>query len=344
MLGSILKSTVLSPTKTLLAQLLLHYAPPSAFLPQNREPALKYLRIAFALGLVRVINAWLSRRAINRAAADKYDWPRREIIAVTGGSNGFGKQIVLMLAARAKTKIVVLDVLEPQYELPQGARYYRCDITSSEAIAAAAEKIRADHGGASPTVLINNAGIIYARPLLDTSEAEIEKMFSVNTLAQYKLVREFLPPMIENNHGMVVTVASQGGNCTTPGMTAYCASKAANINLHEGLASELLMRYKAPRVRTVLVTPAYAKTFVTRDMDPPSGFISPLLEPETVAEAIVNQVLSGQSGYVGVSATADLITFNLRSLPLWLQAFLRDGLDRTVKTPAIKHAWVNRDE
>ncbi|CRG90473.1 Estradiol 17-beta-dehydrogenase 11 [Talaromyces islandicus] len=333
-LGSILKTTVFSPTKTLLAQLLLRYAPPSAFLPQNREPALKWLRIAFALGLLRVINAWLSRRAINRAAADKYDWPRREIVVVTGGSNGFGKQIVLMLAARAKAKIVVLDILEPQYELPEGARFYHCDITSSESIAAAAEKIRADHDGKGPTVLINNAGIIYARPLLDTSEAEIEKMFSVNTLAQYKLVRQFLPPMIENNHGMVVTVASQGGNCTTPGMTAYCASKAANINLHEGLASELVMRYRAPRVRTVLVTPAYAKTFVTRDMDPQNSFVSPLLEPETVAEAVVNQVLSGQSGYVGVSAAADLVTFNLRCLPLWIQSSVRDGLNRTIKTPA----------
>lgn len=343
MLGSIIKRTVLSPYKTLLAQLLLHYAPPSAFLPQNRERALKWVRVAFALGLVRVFNAWLSRRAINRASSDKYDWPN-EIVAVTGGSNGFGKQIVLMLAARARARVVVLDILEPQYSLPAGVRFYHCDITNSEAIAAAAEKIRADHGGKGPTVLINNAGIIYARPLLDTTEAEIEKMFSVNTLSQYKLVREFLPSMIENNHGMVVTVASQGGNCTTPGMTAYCASKAANINLHEGLASELVMRYKAPRVRTVLVTPAYAKTFVTRDMDPQDSFLSPLLEPETVAEAVVNQVLSGKSGYVGVSAAADAITFNLRSLPLWMQAFLRDGLDRTVKTPAVKHAWVNRDE
>jgi hypothetical protein len=104
------------------------------------------------------------------------------------------------------------------------------------------------------------------------------------------------------------------------------------------------MRYKAPRVRTVLVTPAYAKTFVTRDMDPQDSFISPLLEPETVAEAVVNQVLSGQSGYVGVSAAADLITFNLRSLHLWFQSHIRDGLDRTVKTPTVKHAWVNRDE
>ncbi|KAH8695961.1 short chain dehydrogenase/reductase family protein [Talaromyces proteolyticus] len=341
-LSSIVRNTVLDPSKTFLAQVLLHYAPPTAtFLAQKREVVLKWLRVAFALGLLRVFNAWLSRRAINRGVSDKFDWPR-EIVIVTGGSNGFGKNIVLMLAARAKARIVVLDILEPQYTLPAGVRFYQCDITDSSAVAAAAEKIRTDFG-ASPTVLINNAGIIYARPLLDNTEDQIEKMFKVNTLAQYKLIHEFLPDMISRNHGMIVTVASQGANCTAPGMTAYCASKAANINLHEGLASELVTRYKAPRVRTILVTPAYAKTFVTRDMDPEDGFLSPLLEPETVAEAVVNQVLTGKSGYVGVSAAANFITFNLRSMPLWFQSLLRDRLDRTIKTPLVKHPWVRNE-
>jgi hypothetical protein len=97
-------------------------------------------------------------------------------------------------------------------------------------------------------------------------------------------------------------------------------------------------------MRTVLVTPAYAKTFVTRDLIPENSFLSPLLEPETVAEAVVNQVLKGESGYVGVSATANWFTFNLRSMPMWIQTSLRDRLDRTVHAPEKKHAWVLRDE
>ncbi|PCG98294.1 Short-chain dehydrogenase/reductase SDR [Penicillium occitanis (nom. inval.)] len=341
--GSVLGKTVFSPVKTLLAVLLFQYAPPNApYLPQKRDGVLNWLRIAFALGLVSRVNSWLGRRAINRGTSDKYDWPR-EVIVVSGGSNGIGKHLVLMLSERAKSKIAILDVIAPDYTLPAGVKYFKCDITSSEAIAAAAAEIRTAFGG-DPTILINNAGIIYARPILENSDREIQKMFEVNTLAQYKLLREFLPSLIKRNHGTVVTVASQGGNCTTPGMTAYCASKAASINLHEGLTSELVTRYNAPRVRTVLVTPAYAKTFVTRDMIPEDSFLSPLLEPETVAEAVVNQLLKGQSGYVGVSATANWFTFNLRSMPIWIQTSLRDRLDRTVQAPEKKHAWVSRDE
>jgi short-subunit dehydrogenase len=79
-------------------------------------------------------------------------------------------------------------------------------------------------------------------------------------------VREFLPALISRDHGMVVTVASKAGFCTTADMVAYCSSKAANVSFHEGLAMELVTRYNAPRVRTVLVTLSFAKTFVTRDL------------------------------------------------------------------------------
>ncbi|KAF5009942.1 hypothetical protein F66182_15505, partial [Fusarium sp. NRRL 66182] len=212
--GSILGRTVFSPVKTLLAILLFQYAPPNApYLPQKRDGGLNWLRIAFAFGLVSRVNSWPVRRAINRATSDKYDWPR-EIVVISGGSSGFGKQEVLMLSARAKSKIAILDVIAPDYTLPAGVKYFKCDITSSEAIAAAAAEIRAAFG--DPTILINNAGIIYARPILENSDREIQKMFEVNTLAQYKILREFLPSLIKQNHGMVVTVASQGGNCTTP--------------------------------------------------------------------------------------------------------------------------------
>lgn len=342
-MASVLRSTVFDPYKTLLAVLLFQYVPLNAsYLPHRPEGVLKWLRIAFALGLLGSVNSWLGRRAINRGTSDKYDWPR-EIIVVTGGSNGFGKHVVLMLAARAKSKIAVLDVLPPQYTLPDGVKYFHCDITNTEAIASAAAEVRNVFGG-EPTVLINNAGIIYARPLLENTEREIQKMFEVNTLSQYRILHEFLPAMVSRNHGMVVTVASQGGGCTTPGMTAYCASKAANISLHEGLASELVTRYNAPRVRTILVTPAFAKTFVTRDMIPKDTFLSPLLEPETVAEAIVNQMLKGQSGYVGVSASADWVTSTLRSMPFWYQTHARDSLDRNMRVPPTKHPWVEREE
>lgn len=69
-----------------------------------------------------------------------------------------------------------------------------------------AEDIRSKVG--HPTVLINNAGVVRGKSIIESSEKDIRFTFDVNALAHYWIVKEFLPSMIENNHGMIVTVAS----------------------------------------------------------------------------------------------------------------------------------------
>lgn len=69
-----------------------------------------------------------------------------------------------------------------------------------------AQQVRAEVG--YPTVLINNAGVARGKSILEAKEKDVRFTFDVNTLAHYWLVQEFLPDMVENNHGMIVTVAS----------------------------------------------------------------------------------------------------------------------------------------
>lgn len=69
-----------------------------------------------------------------------------------------------------------------------------------------AKEIRAQVG--NPTVILNNAGVVRGKSIIDSSEKDIRFTFEVNALAHYWIVQEFLPSLIENNHGMVVTVAS----------------------------------------------------------------------------------------------------------------------------------------
>ena len=107
--GSLLKRTVLNPFLTGAILLYAHYTlhgRQTAFLHQNRHKAVK---IAAVLGAIRVVNNWLSRRAVNNGVRDKsYDWTK-EVVLITGGSDGIGKQITLMLASRG-IKVVVLDI------------------------------------------------------------------------------------------------------------------------------------------------------------------------------------------------------------------------------------------
>lgn len=179
----------------------------------------------------------------------------------------------------------------------ESVTFHKCDITSTEAITATAAKIR--HSTGAPTVLILNAGVCRGKPLLENTDADLDVTFGVNTISHYKLAREFVPDMIAKDHGMVVTVASSAAWVTSPRMTEYAASKAAALAFHEGLAAELASVHNAKRVRTVVVNQGYTKTALFQGFGVKSGqFAGPALEVDTVAEAIVRQVLSGTSGQI----------------------------------------------
>lgn len=121
---------------------------------------------------------------------------------------------------------------------------------------------------------------------------------------------------------MVVTVASNTAYVTVPNMVDYAASKAASLAFHEGLTAELTTRYNAPKVRTVVVNQGYTKTPLFDGYYNDSKFLLPTLEVDTVAEAIVKQVLSGHSGQVILPGFASFLTF-FRGLPHWFQKSAR---------------------
>jgi len=156
--------------------------------------------------------------------------------------------------------------------------------------------------------------------------------FDVNTLSHYWLAKEFLPHMVSQNHGMVVTVASLAAYVTAPQMVDYAASKAAALTFHEGLAAELKTRYNAPKVRTVVITQGFTKTPLFTGYENDSKFLMPTLEADTVAEAIVKKVLAGTSGQVVLPGAANFMAVVIRSWPFWLQTRVRNDLEKTMRT------------
>jgi all-trans-retinol dehydrogenase (NAD+) len=86
--------------------------------------------------------------------------------------------------------------------------------------------------------------------ILDEPEASIRRSFEVNTFAHFLMVKEFMPAMIKQNHGHIVTLASMAAYVTVASIIDYNCTKASTVAFHEGLASELKHRYDAPNVRT----------------------------------------------------------------------------------------------
>jgi all-trans-retinol dehydrogenase (NAD+) len=191
--------------------------------------------------------------------------------------------------------------------------YYKCDITSPSLVAATASKIRRDIG--EPTILINNAGVARGKSIFDASEKDVRFTFDVNALAHYWMVKEFVPSMVKLNHGMVVTVASYASYLT---VTDYAASKAAALSFHEGLTAELATKYNASKVRTAMIILGFTKTPLFQGYNSDSKFLVPALEPETVAEAIVKQIMTGRSGQVIIPGFGNLFTL-FRGFPHWFQ-------------------------
>ena len=112
--GRVLKHTVLNPALTLPLILAARYTQQGRALSLQQASAFSYLKAALALGLLQRVGLWLDDAVTNNWTNDAYDW-KKEVVVVTGGSDGIGKVIVQLLAERG-IKVAVLDVQELTYE------------------------------------------------------------------------------------------------------------------------------------------------------------------------------------------------------------------------------------
>lgn len=88
-------------------------------------------------------------------------------------------------------------------------------------------------------ILINNAGLLYAKPLTELTYEQISSMLEVNYLAPILLIKQLIPLMDAGSH--VVNISSMGGfqgSVKFPGLSVYASSKAALASATENLAEE----------------------------------------------------------------------------------------------------------
>ena len=85
-------------------------------------------------------------------------------------------------------------------------------------------------------VLVNNAGILYSAAAAETTDEQWSDTFAVNVTAVFQLARAALREMIAQGGGSIVNIASESGLNGEPGLTAYCASKGAVIQMTKCMA------------------------------------------------------------------------------------------------------------
>ncbi|KAK6358659.1 hypothetical protein TWF730_007982 [Orbilia blumenaviensis] len=315
---NIVKKFALNPKYTLPLFLFMRYTRRGQDFAGDHHKLFRIVRKFLLWGLLYKLNDYWNWGARNNWIVDKsWVWDN-EIALVTGGSGGIGGHVAQGLAEKG-LKVVVLDVIDLTYDAPKNIYFYKCDITSTEKIAEVADEIRTAVG--NPTIIVNNAGVARGKTILEGSEKDVRFTFDVNILAHFWILKQFLPHIIKNNHGHIVTVASVAAYQTAPQLVDYGATKAAAISLHEGLTLELRHTYNAKKVRTTLVTQGLTRTPLFTGFGDRSPFIFPQQHPESIAEGIIDQILSCESEHLILPKSYNILTGN-RGRPAWFQTIL----------------------
>ncbi|KAL9090921.1 MAG: hypothetical protein Q9165_005129 [Trypethelium subeluteriae] len=261
-----------------------------------------------------------------------------EVIVITGGAGGLGLLLAETFGMRGAS-VAVLDLKE--HDEAKGVSFYKCDVSERREVEDVADRITDELG--TPTILINNAGVVNGRKLLDLSSGEIDRSsnFRVNLLAHFHTIQVFLPKMIQSlSGGTIVTVSSVLAHLGSARLSDYTAAKSGLIAMHASLRAELneMTEPGAKNVRTILVTPGQLGTDMFEGVETPSSFFGPVVEPLHLVKKIVDMVQAGYSGELSIPAYARYIKW-YGVLPASLQRIVRwmSGVDRAMagfKKPA----------
>ncbi|PKK28830.1 estradiol 17-beta-dehydrogenase 11 [Columba livia] len=218
-----------------------------------------------------------------------------ELVLITGAGHGVGRATAFEFAKR-QSRLVLWDINKHGLEetaaecerLGATVQTFVVDCSKREEIYSTAEKVKKDIGDVS--ILVNNAGVITCADLLSTQDHQIERMFEVNILAHMWTTRAFLPAMMKNNHGHIVTVASAAGHFVLSFMVTYCSSKFAAVGFHKALTEELRTLGK-DGIKTTCLCPVFINTGFVKN---PTTRLGRILEIEEVVEALMEGILTNQ--------------------------------------------------
>jgi all-trans-retinol dehydrogenase (NAD+) len=163
-----------------------------------------------------------------------------------------------------------------------------CDISDRDAVYRQAKELLKKLGPVD--ILINNAGIVSGKTLLENSDEKIERTMQVNVLPLFWIARAFLPSMLERNSGHIVTIASAAGLIGVRGLADYCVSKFAAVGFDESLRMEL--RRMKSAVRTTIICPFFIDTGMFDGVKTRFPLLLPVMQPRYAVRRIVKAVLN----------------------------------------------------
>ncbi|XP_074656242.1 epidermal retinol dehydrogenase 2-like [Tubulanus polymorphus] len=252
-----------------------------------------------------------------------------KLVLITGAGSGLGR-LMANEFAKLGCNLVLWDVNEKGNEETAAevekygttVKAYKVDLSNREAVYEAAEKVKQEVGHVQ--ILVNNAGIVTGKKLLESPDHMNVKTFEVNVFAHFWTCKAFLPKMIEADSGHIVNIASSAGLVGVNMLTDYCASKFACVGFDEALREELRDMGKLG-VKTTVICPVFINTGMFDGVTMKQAWLCPLLEPDYVVEKIMEAVLTEQK-FVVVPKTMYILHPLKSLLPLKASSLLIDWM------------------
>jgi NAD(P)-dependent dehydrogenase (short-subunit alcohol dehydrogenase family) len=237
---------------------------------------------------------------------------------VTGAGSGIGAAIAHTFA-RAKAHVFVTDRDSKAGEQTAAriraeggsAEFLPLDVAREEDCAAVARHVHASRQKLD--VLVNNAGIGHVGTMLQTTGADLDRLYAVNVRGVFNVTKAFLPEMLARRSGVIVNLASIGGVVGVRDRVAYCATKFAVV----GLTKSMALDHAKEGIRVNCICPGRVETpFVAARLaeypDPKKAYeemaatqaVGRMAKPEEIAAAAL-YLASDEAAFI--TGTAFLI-------------------------------------
>lgn len=162
---------------------------------------------------------------------------------ITGAARGIGRTFAEAYL-REGAQVVIADIdadrgAETAKELGENAAFVRLDVTDQDSIEQAIATAEDTFGQID--ILINNAAIFTAAPIVEIDRADYDRVFAINVSGTLFMMQAVARHMIDRGiKGKIINMASQAGRRGEALVGVYCASKAAVISLTQSAGLNLI--------------------------------------------------------------------------------------------------------
>jgi NAD(P)-dependent dehydrogenase (short-subunit alcohol dehydrogenase family) len=230
----------------------------------------------------------------------------KQIAIVTGAGSGIGRAIAIALAADGyhvaligRNKKRLKESLEIIEKSGNVGSVYSGDVTVAADVAKIFEEISELSGPVS--ILVNNAGHLLVKPIMETTESDLRGLLDVHVIATFLCTQEVVPLMQKNQYGRIINIVSAMGQGASEFTSHYQAAKAAQHSFSKSCA--IAFRKDGITVNSVSPTTIDTEVFHSNDANYKKYM------GHTAADELAKRQTSTPKGLISADEVARVVLF-----------------------------------